>query len=121
EFVAEDVESITVHTAPWAILHGGATGQPTDMISAQFNLGFSVALRLLKKSNALPFYADPQLWSDPDVRALSDATRVVGLSFAPGESELGALVEVTLRSGRVVSRREQAFRGHPSNPAGPAD
>src|SRR5580704_14132908 len=34
---AEDVEWISVSTAPWAILHGGATGEPADMISAQFN------------------------------------------------------------------------------------
>jgi 2-methylcitrate dehydratase PrpD len=118
---AEDVEWISVSTAPWAILHGGATGEPADMISAQFNLGFSLALRLLKKSNALPLYADPAMWRDPEVRALSQLIRVQGISFAPGESELGGLVEVGLRDGRVASRREHAFRGHPSNPARPSD
>jgi 2-methylcitrate dehydratase PrpD len=118
---ADDVEWLTVSTAPWAILHGGATSEPTDMISAQFNLGFSLAVRLLKKSNALTLYADPALWTDPDVRRLSVATRVEGMAFAPGESELGALLDVGLRDGRVLSHRVQAFRGHPSNPAGPAD
>jgi 2-methylcitrate dehydratase PrpD len=119
--VAEDVAWLAVSTAPWAILHGGATSEPTDMISAQFNLGFSLAIRLLKNSNALTLYADPALWTCPEVRRLSAATRVGAMTFAPGESELGALLEVGLRDGRVLSERVQAFRGQPSNPAGPAD
>jgi 2-methylcitrate dehydratase PrpD len=118
---AEDVASITVSGAPWSILHGGATDEPGDMIIAQFNLGFSLAIRLLHRSNAMPLYGDPSLWTNPQVRGLSAATTVRGMDFAPGESELGALVEVTLRDGRTLRRREQAFRGHPLNPAGPAD
>ena len=117
ELEADEVERITVWTAPWAILHGGATGRPTDMISAQFNLGFSLATRLLENSNALQLYLDGRRWCDPAVVALSERVDVRAMTFQPGESELGALVEVELRDGRVLSRRQQTFRGQPDDPA----
>lgn len=118
---AQDVSSISVLTAPWALMHGGATDQPADMISAQFNLGFSLAVRLLRSSNAISLYADRSLWSDPEIRALSEMTTVRELTLAPDESELGAAVEVVLRDGRLFRRREYAFRGHPLNPASSSD
>lgn len=118
---AEDVEWISVSTAPWVILHGGNTGEATDMISAQFNLGFSLAIRLLRNSNALSLYMDPAMWRDPDVLALSRLVRVQGMSLGPGDSELSTLVEIGLRNGRVVCRREAAPRGHHSNPASPTE
>jgi hypothetical protein len=43
------------------------------------------------------------------------------MTFQPGESELGALVEIELRDGRVLSRRQHTFRGQPADPARPPD
>jgi 2-methylcitrate dehydratase PrpD len=120
-FGAGDVTRIVVSTAPWAVHHGGATGRPTDMISAQFNLGFSIAMRLLEGSNALPLYLDPGRWSNPAMAKISKLVTVKGVTFEPGESELGALVEVDLADGRHLARRQYSFRGQPDDPAGWSD
>jgi hypothetical protein len=56
---------------------GAAIGYPSDAISAQFSLAFSVGLRLVKGSNALSLYMDPAMWKDPDVLE-------VGATVSPG-------------------------------------
>jgi 2-methylcitrate dehydratase PrpD len=126
---ADQVESIKVAVPPWAILHGGATGQPHDMISAQFNLGFSLAVRLVRGSNALALYRDPAQWSDPAILAISD--RVTVQALPPGatgpdrQSTVGSLahtlVWVDLKDGSQLARRQQSYRGHATDPAQLAD
>jgi 2-methylcitrate dehydratase PrpD len=116
-FGAEEVESLTVSVAPWAIAHGSAIDRPHDVISAQFSLGFSLALRLVEGSNALPLYLDPDRWRDPSILRLIDALSVEAMTFGPGEPELGANVAVHLKDGRTLQRRQYAFRGHPQEPA----
>ena len=117
ELKAEDVAKIVVAVAPFAVHHGGDTGQPADGVSAQYNLGFSMALRVVDGYNAIQSYLDPAKWADPAIVRVSEAVVVEPLSLEPGESPLGARVDVVCRSGPVLSRRQQTFRGHTDDPA----
>jgi 2-methylcitrate dehydratase PrpD len=118
---ADEVTQVVVSVAPWAVAHGGATGQPTDVISAQFNLGFSLALRLVEGSNALPLYLDHTRWTDPDIVAMVNKVVVQPMSFEPGDSELGSQIDLTLTDGRHLCRRQPTFRGHTDDPADAGD
>jgi 2-methylcitrate dehydratase len=116
-FTASDVARIVVAVAPFAVVHGGETGQPHDSVSAQYNLGFSLALRLVEGTNALHSYLDPAKWADPELLHISHAVTVEALDIAHGESPMGARVDVELADGRRLSVRKQTFRGHLDNPA----
>jgi 2-methylcitrate dehydratase PrpD len=112
-----DVAKIIVAVAPFAVHHGGETGQPNDAVSAQYNLGFSLALRLAESRNAMQSYLDPLKWSDPELVRISKSVVVEPLDLAPGESPMGARVDVELTDGRVVSKRQFTFKGHTDDPA----
>jgi 2-methylcitrate dehydratase PrpD len=86
-------------------------------VSAQYNLGFSMALRVVDGNNAIQSYLDPAKWADPVIVRVSEAVVVEPLSLEPGESPLGARVDVVCTSGPVLSRRQQTFRGHTDDPA----
>jgi 2-methylcitrate dehydratase PrpD len=128
-FTVGDVDKITVSVPSWAVLHGGETGEPHDMISAQFNLGFSLAVRVVRGSNALQLYRDPEQWSDSEIRSISSRVTVQALPEALSEpsrqSTVGSLaetlVQVDLKDGRQLSRRQRSFRGHAAEPAQFAD
>ena len=112
-----DVAKIVVAVAPFAVHHGGETGQPTDAVSAQYNLGFSLALRLTESRNVLQSYLNPLKWSDPELVRISKNVVVEPLDLAPRESPMGARVDVGLTDGRVVSKRQLTFKGHTDDPA----
>lgn len=120
-FAARDIARIVVAVAPFAVHHGGATGQPLDAVSAQYNLGFSLALRVVECANAMQSYLDPAKWADPEILRLSGAVTVEALDLAPGESPMGARVDVELVDGRRFSARKQTFKGHLDDPAGWSD
>ncbi|MFP6850449.1 MAG: MmgE/PrpD family protein [Pseudomonas sp.] len=121
EFAPSDVESIRVGLAAWAIPHGAAIVRPTDSISAQFSLAFSLALRIVKRRNDLDLYLDSQHWTDPEVLAVADKVSPYAMTFEPGASELGATVVVQLHSGVTLQHYVRAPRGFPDNPASDAD
>jgi 2-methylcitrate dehydratase PrpD len=116
-FTAADIDQITVGVAPWAIKHGGDVGRPDDPVRAQFNLGFSLALRAVEGSNAVDSYFDPAKWDDPSISRVSERVVVEAIDFAPGESPLGTQVSVRLNDGRTVTCRKRTFRGHTEDPA----
>lgn len=116
-FSAEDVELIDVGLAEWAIPHGAAITRPTDSLSAQFSLAFSLALRLVEGSNDLQLYLDPSRWTDPRLLAMAAKVTPHAMQFEAGAPELGATVEVLLRSGERHEFYQRAPRGFPENPA----
>lgn len=117
EFTVEDVVEINVGLADWAIPHGAAITRPTDCISAQFSLAFSLALRLVMQSNDLHYYLDCKLWVDAKILEVADKVRTYAMSFEPGAHELGSKVEVILKNGQRLSRYQRAPRGLPECPA----
>jgi 2-methylcitrate dehydratase PrpD len=112
----DDIDSIEVGLADWAVPHGGTITRPTDVISAQFSLGYSVALRVVRNSNEVGLYMDPEAWTDPELLEVIDRVRPYPMPVAPGE-ELGAKVTVTTRDGRRIEASQPAFRGWHTNPA----
>jgi 2-methylcitrate dehydratase PrpD len=116
-----DVTRIVVAVAPFAVHHGGETGEPADAVGAQYNLGFSLALRMVESGNAVHSYLDPHKWSDPEISRISRSVVVEALDLGPDESPMGARVDVELGDGRVVSKRQLTFKGHADDPAGWAD
>jgi 2-methylcitrate dehydratase PrpD len=121
DFLApDDVELVEVGLAEWAVPHGGSITRPTDVLSAQFSLGYSIALRLVRHSNDVGLYLDPRGWTDPALLAVIDKVKPYPMPVAPGE-ELGARVTVTTRDGRRLEAVQPAFRGHHTNPASSGD
>jgi 2-methylcitrate dehydratase PrpD len=51
----------------WAVQHGASVTRPTDAISAQFSLAFSVGLLLTRGRNLPQDYLNPRLWTDPEI------------------------------------------------------
>jgi 2-methylcitrate dehydratase PrpD len=116
----DNIEMVEVGLADWAVTHGASITRPTDVISAQFSLGFSIALRIARQSNDITLYMDPQAWTDPALLELIDKVKPYPMPVAPGE-ELGAWVTVTTRDGQRLEAVQPAFRGHHTNPASSRD
>ncbi len=120
-FSHDEIDQINVWIAEWAVLHGGAIYHPHDVLSAQFSLPYSVALRLVKGSNDLSFYLDPQMWQDKAVLTVADKVKTMGMPIPRGDGELAARVEIKLLDGRSLEAHQEFFRGHPRNPPGQKD
>jgi 2-methylcitrate dehydratase PrpD len=116
-FAVDEVDEVVVYLADWAIPHGATIRYPSDVISAQFSLAFSVGLRLVRGSNALSLYTDPVMWRDSAVLEIAGRVNARPLDFAPGEPQLGSRVVVHLKDGRRLESHQRAFRGHHTNPA----
>jgi 2-methylcitrate dehydratase PrpD len=116
-FDVDEVDEVVVYLADWAIPHGATIRYPSDAISAQFSLAFSIGLRLVRRSNALSLYTDPAMWSDAAVLEIASRVTPRPLDFAPGEPQLGSRVEVRLKDGKRFESHQRAFRGHHTNPA----
>jgi 2-methylcitrate dehydratase PrpD len=114
---SEDIAEIAADVAELTVLHGAGIVHPRDMISAQFSLQFSVACVLTRGHAWLSDYSDPQAWSDPAINALADKVVVRRADVAPGASELGGRVSITLKDGQQFTHDQPIPRGHHNNPA----
>lgn len=113
---AKDVDRIDVGLNERFILHGAGISVPHDTIGAQFSLAFSLAIRLLKGSNALSLYADPALWRDPQVLALSKKVHAYADPEAKGATRYASRIRITLTSGKIVEGKLPYPKGTPRNP-----
>ncbi|MDP2689868.1 MAG: MmgE/PrpD family protein, partial [Deltaproteobacteria bacterium] len=115
---AEGIEAVTVRTfgAAVEIISGPEKWRPATRESADHSLPFCVAAALLDRNITLATFTERLF--DPDILALVDRIRVVK------DPELDRLypeampnrVEVTLGSGRFLSRESVYPKGHPKNP-----
>ena len=117
---AHAIASIDVGLSDWAVAHGGTITRPTDAISAQFSLGFSIALRVVRESNDVGLYLDASRWTDPELIDVIDKVTPYSMPFGPGE-ELGAKVTITMTDGSTLEATQPAFRGWHTNPASASD
>jgi 2-methylcitrate dehydratase PrpD len=128
-FTPADVSRIDVWVQPNALLHGASITEPTDTISAQFSLAYSLGLRLVRGANDLRDYMNPQLWTDPDILRIGRLLNVHGdPSYgakddpASGGTSInwqtvnGARVRVELKDGRVLEAEEPYRKGSKWNP-----
>jgi 2-methylcitrate dehydratase PrpD len=112
-----DVIAITVGLPAWAVGHGAAIVAPTDAISAQFSLAFSLGLQLVTGGNRPQDYFDPRRWSDPEILRIADAVVPAAMEIPDGDPNLSARVEIELRDGRRLDAYQAGFHGHPVWPA----
>jgi 2-methylcitrate dehydratase PrpD len=112
----EDVKSIEVGVNEGIILHGGTIFEPTEVIEAQFSLRFSLALRLLKRSNDFQFYLDSKLWSDPAILAVGKKITFVADPSAHKERRFACRMKIILSDGRVVEDDLSSPKGTTRNP-----
>jgi 2-methylcitrate dehydratase PrpD len=116
-----DVDQIRVGLSEYAVSHGGSITRPTDVISAQCSLAFSVGLLLVRGTNRPQDYFDANLWTDPDILGIGDRVRAYPMAFAPDTPALSSRVDIQLANGREFGRLQQAFHGHPARPASMAN
>jgi 2-methylcitrate dehydratase PrpD len=112
----EDVKSIEVGVNEGILLHGGTIFEPTEVIEAQFSLRFSLALRLLKRSNDFRFYLDPKLWSDPAILAVGKKITLVADPSAQGDRRFACRIKIKCNGGEVVEGELAAPKGTSRNP-----
>lgn len=132
DFTAADVVEIRVGLPTFGVLHGAGIVQPTDCVSAQFSLAFSIGVRLVYGRNDLQDYLDRAMWSDPRVLEVANKVKaypstlpelsgnggVFSMSLA---TLLGSVVEVELGDGRRLEHYQGCARGTFGNPASDAE
>lgn len=114
-----NVAKIRVGLTHFALMHGAGIGAPTDVLGAQFSLAYSMALAVSKRSNDLPNYINPSLWSDPEIVELIEKVEPYAHPEAVGKRDHLAEVTITLHDGRTCAAVEVHPKGTPQNPAEP--
>ena len=101
----------------------GGPYEPRDATTAQFSLGYAVAVTLLEGDASTDQFRD-ELLGDPRVIELARRVRAIGdpsidASGAAGRN--GARVRVRLEGGREIERSEPIARGSAQRPASEAE
>jgi 2-methylcitrate dehydratase PrpD len=87
---------------------------PQEVMLAQYSVPFSVALAMYRDPRD-PRSFDETAVHDPDIRALA---KLVTMSIVEGQDrrDFACIVTITLKDGRVLTRRVTEFRGTPQRP-----
>jgi 2-methylcitrate dehydratase PrpD len=87
---------------------------PADIMLGQYSVPFSVALSVYRDPRD-PRSFDESAVGDPDICALAQR---VAISAAEGQAsgDLASTLTITLKDGRVFTRRVTGFRGTPDRP-----
>jgi 2-methylcitrate dehydratase PrpD len=113
---ARDIEKIEVGLNEGVLLHGGTIYEPKEVIEAQFSLRFSLAVRLLKRSNDLEFYLDPKVWRDSEILELGKQIVLFADPTATGERRFACKMKITLRGEKTIAGDIAAPKGTSRNP-----
>jgi 2-methylcitrate dehydratase PrpD len=116
-FTANDVKSIKIGVQAYTIKHGAGIVMPTDVVSAQFSLAYSVALRIVTGGNDLPHYTEPKYWSDPAIAAIAHKVEAYVDPTAAGKTSHGSRMTVELNDGRTLEMYQPYRKGSLANPA----
>jgi 2-methylcitrate dehydratase PrpD len=98
------------------ILHGGTIYEPKEVIEAQFSLRFSLAVRLLKGSNSLETYLDPNVWRDPRILETAKKIELFSDPTAMRERRFACSMKIKLASGRIIEGALSSPKGTHKNP-----
>jgi 2-methylcitrate dehydratase PrpD len=113
----EQIRNISAGVNEVLLMHVGAIDQPKQVIDAQVSLRFSLALRVLKKSNHLNLYVDPKLWCDPELLEIGKRIRLFTDPAAQdGEHKFLCNMKITLADGKIVEGSIPHHKGTPKNP-----
>jgi len=118
---ADQVDLIEVELIDWAIPHGAAIVEPTDVISAQFSLAFSLGLQLVRGATSIDDYLNPKMWDNQQIRRIAHKVRPVATPVPSGAEELFAGVNLMTTEGKMYSASQIAPRGFPTLPASITD
>jgi 2-methylcitrate dehydratase PrpD len=117
----EDVQEIEVGVVDWAIPHGAAIVEPTDVISAQFSLAFSLGLHMATGAAAIDDFLNPAKWCDERIQTVARKVRPIADPVPENASELFARVTLKTNDGAVHEASQVAPRGFPTLPASAED
>jgi 2-methylcitrate dehydratase PrpD len=116
-----DVARIRIGFGAHAVEHGAGIGQPKDVIGAQFSIAFSLGLAIVKRSNDLVHYMNPQLWSHPEMVRLGKLIECSVDPEAVKEKKDMATATIDLVNGKSYKVTEEQQKGTPPNPASDAE
>ena len=98
-------------------MHVDTIYEPKQVIEAQVSLRFSLAIRVLKRSNDLRLYMDPRVWRDPEVLEMERKIHFyIDPAAKDGEHKFLCNMKVTLLDGRVLEGSVPYHKGTPKNP-----
>jgi 2-methylcitrate dehydratase PrpD len=112
-FSGNDVASVVV-TGNGRMATANNIPAPADILLAQYSIPFSVALSLFRNPVDPASFAESAV-RDPDIMGMAARVKMVAAE-GQKQSDLTATVEVTLKDGRVLSRRAASFLGTPARP-----
>ncbi|MDT7609348.1 MAG: hypothetical protein QOG96_3851 [Pseudonocardiales bacterium] len=120
----EDIAAIrcAIHPVPGKVVCQPAEAKwaPRDEYDAKFSLPFVVSAALSRGRFTLAELADEAL-ADPAILALARKVEVRDDPASAFPRAYSGAVEIELRDGRVLARREQVNRGHEERPLSNAD
>jgi len=99
-----------------SVTHVGSIYEPTDTLSAQMSMPFSLGLRLVKRRNELRDYMDSSLWKDPQIMAVGRKVHMHPDPSMIGAARYGVRMQVRLADGRVLEAEELYRKGSLQNP-----
>ncbi|MBI2987337.1 MAG: MmgE/PrpD family protein [Deltaproteobacteria bacterium] len=112
----DQVEEINLWVNRSYLTHVGSIYEPTDTLSAQFSMAFSLGLRLVKGRNELRDYMDPSLWKDPQIMAVGKKVHMHPDPTMVGAARYGVRMQVRLADGGVMEAEELYRKGSLQNP-----
>jgi 2-methylcitrate dehydratase PrpD len=112
-----EVKKIEVGANEVFLMHVDTIYEPKQVIEAQVSLRFSLAIRVLKRSNDLRLYMDPRVWRDPEVLEMERKIHFyIDPAAKDGEHKFLCNMKVTLLDGRVLEGSVPYHKGTPKNP-----
>lgn len=118
-FKAEEVKAIRVGVQPYTLKHGAGIILPSDVVSAQFSMAFSLALRMIHGRNDLELYMEPSLWTDPAIATFAHKVEVYADPAAVGAYAQGSRITVELQNGAKLEEHQPFRKGTAAHPASP--
>jgi 2-methylcitrate dehydratase PrpD len=94
--------------------------RPRDLYDAKFSLPFVVGACLQRGRLTLTEFTEESL-RDPEIHAIADLVEITDDPESRFPDAYSAVIEVTLRDGRVLSHREAVNRGHSERPLSTTD
>jgi 2-methylcitrate dehydratase PrpD len=88
---------------------------PADLMMAQYSLPFCVALAHYKDARD-PASFNLKSFNDPAIRSLAKLVTITVADEARHGHTIASTVSVTLKDGRVLTRRVDSFKGTPELP-----
>jgi 2-methylcitrate dehydratase PrpD len=93
---------------------------PKDVMMCQYSIPFSVALAHFRDPRDPRSYDEGAL-NDPAIRSLCERVTITLAGGHHDHATIAAEVQVTLKDGRVLSKRVSDFKGTPERPLDQAD